>query len=245
MFGTKCPSITSRWIQSAPAASTAQTSSPSFEKSDARIEGAIASGRGTNAWDMSALAKRLVRDARLTCAKVRGNRDTGAEKSAGCGINCRGFGRLRMRKALCFPGFLAMAQPLLVRSTSPCEDWYGVSGRDLAAFVGVPCHVHGSWRRDVPLGHLAVAGNVEQFVHPIHRREPDRVKPVLGDRPCGAFDELSADVRNRQLQPDFAADHERAARCAKPDRHDQHLGLDDAVAGAAKPVLRYRRQWRR
>src|SRR6185369_5776154 len=35
------PSITSRWIQSAPAASTASTSSPSREKSDARMEGAI------------------------------------------------------------------------------------------------------------------------------------------------------------------------------------------------------------
>ena len=46
MLGTKCPSITSRWIQSAPAASTARTSSPSFEKSEARIEGAMKSGRG-------------------------------------------------------------------------------------------------------------------------------------------------------------------------------------------------------
>src|SRR5215469_10723710 len=46
MFGTKCPSITSRWIQSAPAASTARTSSPSLEKSDARIDGAMTRGRG-------------------------------------------------------------------------------------------------------------------------------------------------------------------------------------------------------
>src|ERR1700754_4323133 len=46
MFGTKCPSITSRWIQSAPATSTARTSSPSFEKSDARIEGARTRDRG-------------------------------------------------------------------------------------------------------------------------------------------------------------------------------------------------------
>ena len=43
--GTKCPSITSRWIQSAPAASTARTSSASFEKSEARMDGAIFSGR--------------------------------------------------------------------------------------------------------------------------------------------------------------------------------------------------------
>src|SRR4051812_1216344 len=41
MLGTKCPSITSRWIQSAPAASTAATASPSREKSEARMEGAI------------------------------------------------------------------------------------------------------------------------------------------------------------------------------------------------------------
>src|SRR5688572_9158581 len=45
MFGTKWPSITSTWIQSAPAASIARISSPSLEKSDARIDGAIKSGR--------------------------------------------------------------------------------------------------------------------------------------------------------------------------------------------------------
>src|SRR5215211_7636293 len=40
MLGTKRPSITSTWIQSAPAASTARTSSPSRLKSALRIEGA-------------------------------------------------------------------------------------------------------------------------------------------------------------------------------------------------------------
>ncbi|MNL59059.1 hypothetical protein D3C87_1827520 [compost metagenome] len=45
MFGTKCPSITSQWIQSAPASSIARTSSPSFEKSAERMEGAIRMGR--------------------------------------------------------------------------------------------------------------------------------------------------------------------------------------------------------
>src|SRR5260370_40893964 len=44
-FGTKCPSITSTWIQSAPADSTARTSSPSLAKSAERIEGATSSGR--------------------------------------------------------------------------------------------------------------------------------------------------------------------------------------------------------
>ena len=41
MLGTKWPSITSRWIQSAPAATMASTSSPSFEKSDDSTDGAI------------------------------------------------------------------------------------------------------------------------------------------------------------------------------------------------------------
>src|SRR3954462_9479144 len=45
--------ITSRWIQSAPAWSTARTSSPSLEKSDARIDGAITSGRGATDEDMA------------------------------------------------------------------------------------------------------------------------------------------------------------------------------------------------
>src|ERR1051326_5321416 len=45
MLGTKWPSITSTWIQSAPAASTARTSSPSLAKFAERIEGAISSGR--------------------------------------------------------------------------------------------------------------------------------------------------------------------------------------------------------
>ena len=41
MLGTKWPSMTSTWIQSAPAASTARISSPRRAKSAARIEGAI------------------------------------------------------------------------------------------------------------------------------------------------------------------------------------------------------------
>lgn len=39
MLGTNIPSITSRWIQSAPALSTLATSSPSFEKSADRMDG--------------------------------------------------------------------------------------------------------------------------------------------------------------------------------------------------------------
>src|SRR4029453_17175645 len=41
MEGTKCPSITSTWIQSAPAAVTAATSSEMRPKSAERMEGAI------------------------------------------------------------------------------------------------------------------------------------------------------------------------------------------------------------
>src|SRR6516165_1152009 len=45
MFGTKRPSITSTWIQSAPAASTARTSSASRPKSADSIDGATMTGR--------------------------------------------------------------------------------------------------------------------------------------------------------------------------------------------------------
>src|SRR5258705_11329149 len=44
MFGTKRPSITSTWIQSAPAASTARTSSPNRVKSADSTEGATSTG---------------------------------------------------------------------------------------------------------------------------------------------------------------------------------------------------------
>src|SRR5204863_5777213 len=43
-FGTKWPSITSTWIQSAPAESIARTSSPSRAKSAERIEGEMRTG---------------------------------------------------------------------------------------------------------------------------------------------------------------------------------------------------------
>ena len=43
-LGTKCPSITSTWIQSAPAAETACTSSPRRAKSAAKIDGDMRTG---------------------------------------------------------------------------------------------------------------------------------------------------------------------------------------------------------
>src|SRR5882724_4055731 len=74
MLGTKCPSITSRWIQSAPAWSTARTSSPSLAKSDARIDGAITRGREVNGWDMGAFPDKGRTLVRLTRANGGGNR---------------------------------------------------------------------------------------------------------------------------------------------------------------------------
>src|SRR6185437_5507804 len=47
ILGTKCPSITSTWIESAPAASMARISSPNLAKSAERIDGAMVSGRMT------------------------------------------------------------------------------------------------------------------------------------------------------------------------------------------------------
>src|SRR5689334_15773350 len=80
MLGTKWPSITSRWIQSAPAASTARTSSPSLEKSEARIEGAITRGRGVNGDVMGAVSGSKGECEAVTCRPRSGNE--GREKSA-------------------------------------------------------------------------------------------------------------------------------------------------------------------
>jgi hypothetical protein len=46
MFGTKCPSITSRWKKSAPKPCTSSISAPSFAKFADKIDGAI-NGRST------------------------------------------------------------------------------------------------------------------------------------------------------------------------------------------------------
>src|ERR1700744_6036527 len=90
MLGTKCPSITSRWIQSAPAASTARTSSPSFEKSEARIDGALTSGRGEKEADIGAVFRMFEAVFRLTRANTPGNaRQKQVEKFASGGTNCR------------------------------------------------------------------------------------------------------------------------------------------------------------
>ena len=61
MFGTKWPSMTSRWIQSAPAAVTSRTSSPSLAKSAARIEGAMRMGSVIETYSVWAAIERGAR----------------------------------------------------------------------------------------------------------------------------------------------------------------------------------------
>src|ERR1700730_15671078 len=75
MLATKCTSMTSRWIQSAPEESTARTSSPSLAKSDARIDGAMTSGRDANGADMGAVSEVLMRaeGTRVTWVRRGGN----------------------------------------------------------------------------------------------------------------------------------------------------------------------------
>ena len=110
MLGTKCPSITSRWIQSAPAASTARTSSPSLAKSAARIDGAMTRGRDANCWDMCAFPN-LFKGAdgpRVTWGRAGGNAAAlallQAEKSAAAGSYCRVglIGRRRRKARFCW-----------------------------------------------------------------------------------------------------------------------------------------------
>src|SRR6185503_19728014 len=83
MLGTKCPSITSRWIQSAPAASTARTSSPSLAKSAARIDGAMTRGRDANCWDMCAFPNLFPRAERPRVTWGRAGSNVLAEVSCG------------------------------------------------------------------------------------------------------------------------------------------------------------------
>src|ERR1700744_2936775 len=121
MFGTKWPSITSRWIQSAPAASTLRTSSPSLEKSEARIDGAMASGRGANGWDMFSSGRLSARETvsanmhqeRVQCDGRQANAAAVDAETGGqilpcfavSGISCREPGSLRIRKPLFYRTF--------------------------------------------------------------------------------------------------------------------------------------------
>ena len=81
MLGTKCPSITSRRIQSPPASSTARISSPSWAKSADRIDGAMIIGIGHAPISFStACCGRAVidggRPAESLCASERHKRQT-------------------------------------------------------------------------------------------------------------------------------------------------------------------------
>src|ERR1700719_4483540 len=120
MFGTKWPSITSTWIQSAPAASTARTSSPSFEKSDARIDGAMTRGRGTKEADIGAVFRKLFRGKRAFSPNMRkfGRqcRPMIAEKSAVKGTNCRSKDTLLNGEDYHFIDFFTMARRLLTNT---------------------------------------------------------------------------------------------------------------------------------
>src|SRR4029077_10494162 len=95
MFGTKCPSITSRWIQSAPAESTARTSSPSLAKSDARIDGAMTRGRDANWLDMCAFPE--AQRCGTAPRNMQDGRGHGANESPPVGEKiCRGGPLLRV-----------------------------------------------------------------------------------------------------------------------------------------------------
>src|SRR3954454_16646196 len=86
MLGTKRPSITSTWIQSAPAASQARTSSARRPKSAERIEGAISVGidaiRSTRRGGGSTRARSL---------RVALEIQIEQERCAGDGQQARGF----------------------------------------------------------------------------------------------------------------------------------------------------------
>src|SRR3954468_6759665 len=254
MLGTKCPSMTSRWIQSAPAASTARTSSPSLEKSEARIEGAIARGRGAKAWGMAVSRGGRERWTRLTWASQPGNAGAAcflwAEISAATGMNCRCSRAVQSAVKADFIELFALARCLL---TSPEQN----IGRGMPHRLEL-CNVVRSW------------GRIERA-----RRDPvaDEFEIVLDDAEDGVLAKAGdQSVRDRQRQQqhdrrdlvgqcgqdpaDFAGDDERAVRSAEPvdGQHRQRqldlVELDILVLDAPRrrpegSVLADRWRWRR
>src|SRR2546423_13052218 len=82
--GTKCPSITSKWTQSAPACSRAATSSPSRLKSAERSDGAtstLADGRDAD------------RDRRVEIVVADDHMRRSVDAGAGGHLGCRRGGR--------------------------------------------------------------------------------------------------------------------------------------------------------
>ena len=139
MLGTKCPSITSRWIQSAPAASTARDLFPSLEKSEARIDGAMTRGRDANWADMCAFPKTLSKPRREFPGNTR-------QRGGQCGQNALA-GRKNLPPAAPIAGAAERG-----RRGKPIFYWVFCAGtgfadpdpvkvgRTTAAFVGVlPC----------------------------------------------------------------------------------------------------------
>src|SRR6185312_9837813 len=190
MLGTKCPSMTSRWIQSAPAASTARTSSPSLAKSEARIDGAMTRGRDMNCWDMCAFPKasfdacervsRNTRKARGQCGQTDVARP---ENSAVGGINCRAEQAFPKQKKSIFIGFFAMARRLLIVCAK-------VRSRVMRHCRSARYAV-GFWPRVVPAGRLPVADHAEIAVSANRRPQPEPDQPVRHRkqlRACGKLD---------------------------------------------------------
>src|SRR4051794_8059668 len=226
MLGTKCPSMTSRWIQSAPAASTARTSSPSLEKSEARIEGAIARGRGAKAWVMVVSRGGRERWTRLTWASQPGNAGAAcflwAEISAATGMNCRCSRAVQSAVKADFIELFALARRLL---SSPDQN----IGRGMPHRLEL-CNVVRSWGRIKRARRDPVADKFEI----VHVDAEDRILAKAGDE----------SVRDRQRQQqhdrrdlfgqcgqnpaDLAGDDERAVRRAEPilGQHRQRRQLD-------------------
>src|SRR6266404_7694602 len=214
MLGTKWPSITSRWIQSAPAASTARTSSPNLAKSEARIDGAMTRGRDANCWDMWAFRKPLSKRAerfRVTRASLAGN----AGK-----INVSRRKILPQRHQL--PGKMdgsRYRKPTfywLFRAGTAFADLWAVKVRGRAVrHLSEFCYAACSWRRVVRIGRPPITDLVE-IVSKIDRLRSDRDEPVRFLRQRQGIEKPGAGFRFQRVFAAIASHHECAACGAKP-----------------------------
>src|SRR5664279_4758819 len=213
MFGTKCPSITSRWIQSAPAASTARTSSPNLAKSEARIDGAMTRGRDANWADICAFPGFLQRETafRVTRGSPAGN----------AGRTMRGGEKFcRWRHQL--PGEQGHSS-----SKKPTFYWSFRDGTGFADSLGLKvtsramrllsefCHVACPWRCVVAAGCPAIPDQVEIGNAAGDRFQPGFEQPVRFIRQH-RLRWFSPSVRARRLFAAIAGHHERATGSAEP-----------------------------
>src|SRR5437879_5044351 len=225
MFGTKCPSITSRWIQSAPAASTARTSSPSLAKSAARIDGAMTRGRDANCWDMCAFPNLL--------------RGGTAPRNMGEGWGQCVRGRLLLAGKICRSGQLL---PGVADRNGRGKAWFywvfcmawrllrnmhelsAANGAALLEFCHVLCFGRCVVGDRCPQG----ADVVEVVVRAIHRPQPGRQEPVrphvLGFVGFGRRG-LGFRIRRRRFA-DIAPNHECAARRTEPVQLECIVAVD-------------------